>query len=321
METDLVRFYRLINADDEGSFTAELAPKAGSLDFQVDFYGQGKFPPTAYHSEGHQDGMGVCIYLALVHQLLGDDFRFAILDDVVTSVDVNHRRQFCRLLANEFPDVQFIITTHDPVWARQMRTEGLVSSRSEARLHGWTVDTGPFYENGETWARIEEDLERDDVNAAASKLRRHLEAAAGDIAEQIGGRVAYRSAGNYELGDLLGAIIGRHGKLLGQAAKAANSWDDGAVAAAVADKQARRKEAGADLDREKWAINPLVHNTDWAQMSVADFRPVVDAARAFLELFTCDNVECGGWIHTSGSPEPEVIRCRCGNYSLNLLEK
>ena len=69
---------------------------AGKLDFKVDFYGIGMFPPAAYHSEGHQDGMGVCLYLALMKQILAEDFRFAVLDDVVMSVDGNHRRQFCQ---------------------------------------------------------------------------------------------------------------------------------------------------------------------------------------------------------------------------------
>lgn len=57
-------FYRAINADDEADFKASLEPKAQKLDLLVDFYGIGMFPPVAYHSEGHQDGMGVCLYLS-----------------------------------------------------------------------------------------------------------------------------------------------------------------------------------------------------------------------------------------------------------------
>ena len=59
--------------------------------------------------------------------------QITVLDDVVTSVDTNHRRQFCKLLKDAFPDVQFIITTHDEVWARQMQSSGLVGRRSLAR--------------------------------------------------------------------------------------------------------------------------------------------------------------------------------------------
>jgi recombinational DNA repair ATPase RecF len=120
VEKSFSAYYCQINSDDESSFKAGLEPSAGKLDLEVDFYGLGMFPPNAYHSEGHQDGMGVCLYLALIGQLLKDDFRLAVLDDVVTSVDNNHRRQFCKLLKDVFPDVQFIITTHDDVWARQI---------------------------------------------------------------------------------------------------------------------------------------------------------------------------------------------------------
>ena len=148
VEADFSAFYRQLNSDDESTFRANLGPSAGKLDLTVDFYGLGMFPPAAYHSEGHQDGMGVCLYLALVKQLLGSNFRFAVLDDVVMSVDRNHRRQFCKLLKEAFPNVQFIITTHDEVWARQMQSSGLITGKTQARFHGWSVDHGPLYRAG-----------------------------------------------------------------------------------------------------------------------------------------------------------------------------
>ena len=64
----------------------------------MNFYERGLFPPAAFHSEGHQDGMGVCLYLALMKRLFGDRFTIALLDDVVMSVDAGHRYQFCKLL-------------------------------------------------------------------------------------------------------------------------------------------------------------------------------------------------------------------------------
>ena len=128
------------------------------------------FRRAAYHSEGHQDGMGVCLYLALAKQILADDFRFAVLDDVVMSVDSHHRKQFCRLLKESFPNVQFIITTHDEVWARQMQASGLIGRKSQARFHGWTVNEGPVYEQGgDVWERIGSDLAKDDVPGSSSQ--------------------------------------------------------------------------------------------------------------------------------------------------------
>jgi energy-coupling factor transporter ATP-binding protein EcfA2 len=323
VEDDFSNYYRAINADDESSFRAALAPAAGKLDLEVDFYGLGMFPPSAYHSEGHQDGMGLCLYLALIGRLFQSDLRLAVLDDVVTSVDSNHRRQFCRLLKDAFPDVQFTITTHDEVWARQMQSSGLIDRRSVARFHGWTVDGGPIYGQGDdVWDQIADDLHRDDVPGAAHKLRRSLEASMADVASAIGAQIVYRPDNNYELGAFLTAVKSRHNSLLKKAAASANSWNNETAKQFVAERKERRAQATLAQDGENWAINALVHNNDWAVMSKADFEPVVDASRQFLELFSCTNPECTSWMYTVGMPgQEEALRCPCGSLNLNLRTK
>ncbi|GBE65152.1 hypothetical protein MFM001_16140 [Mycobacterium sp. MFM001] len=323
VEDDFSDYYRQINADDESSFKAGLAPSAGKLDLEVDFYGLGMFPPTAYHSEGHQDGMGLCLYLALIRQLLQDDFRFAVLDDVVTSVDTNHRRQFCALLKDVFPDVQFIITTHDEVWARQMQSSGLVHRRAKAQFQGWNVDRGPMYVQGQDlWAQIDADLANDDVPGAAHKLRRNLEALMADIAASLHAKVIYRADNNYELGAFLDGVKSRYKGLLKKAAASANSWNNQPVKQQVMDLDAARLEVVGAQDGENWAINALVHNNDWATMSKADFAPVVTTCKKFLDLFTCSNPTCDGWIYVVEGPGGEdALRCGCGTLNLNLRSK
>jgi recombinational DNA repair ATPase RecF len=135
VQKDFSRFYRAVNEDDEGEFTAKLTPTAGSLGLDVNFYDRGLFPPAAFHSEGHQDGMGVCLYLALMKRLFGKRFTFALLDDVVMSVDAGHRYQFCKLLKTHFPNTQFVITTHDRLWAEQMKSAGLVTGKTSISFH------------------------------------------------------------------------------------------------------------------------------------------------------------------------------------------
>jgi len=323
VEDDFSNYYRQINSDDESSFKAGLSPTAGKLDLEVDFYGLGMFPPMAYHSEGHQDGMGVCLYLALIRQLLKSDFRLAVLDDVVTSVDANHRRQFCKLLKDVFPDVQFIMTTHDEVWARLMQSSGLIARRSLARFHGWTVDGGPLYgQGGDFWTQIEADLTKDDVPGAAHKLRRNLEASLADIAAGIQGQVVFRPDNNYDLSSFFTAVKGRHGDLLKKATASANSWNNETAKQKVENLKAERAKAMCAQDGENWAINALVHNNDWATMTKADFAPVVEACKQFLDLFTCSNATCDGWVYVLGiSGKEEELRCSCGSFALNLRKK
>lgn len=323
VETRFSEFYGAINQDDEGEFKAKFKPDGAKLELLVDFYGLGMFPPGAYHSEGHQDGMGICLYLALIEKIMGDNFSLSVLDDVVMSVDVNHRKQFCELLSNEFPNTQFIITTHDEIWAKQMQTTGLIKSKSDVRFRGWSVDNGPIYEQGKVfWDKIDDSLDKDEVSAAAHTLRRGLEAELPDIAEALGARVAYRGDAKYELGDFQHSVKGRHGDLLKLAAASADSWNNQDEKDKVQNLKNIRSAAALTQDRENWAVNLQVHYNDWATMTAAEFRDVVVAWRDFLKLFMCSNEDCEIWIAVTGRPgQEESLRCRCGNYNLNLLKK
>jgi len=121
-----VELYRQLHGDDEEDFDAHLASEGAGVDFKVSFHGEGTHPPHALHSEGHQDSMGICLYLALAEELTEGYIDLIILDDVMMSVDAPHRRQICHLLADFFKGKQFFITTHDQTWARQLKNESVV---------------------------------------------------------------------------------------------------------------------------------------------------------------------------------------------------
>lgn len=316
-------FYRSINHEDEADFKAKFKPDGAKLELLVDFYGLGMFPPGAYHSEGHQDGMGICLYLALIEKIMGENFSLSVLDDVVMSVDVNHRKQFCELLKNAFPDTQFIITTHDEIWAKQMQTTGLIKSKSDIRFRGWTVENGPIHDQGKVfWDKIDEHLADDDIAGGAHKLRHGLEAELPDIAEALGARVAFRGDAKYEMGDFLHAIKGRHAELLKKAAESASSWNKKDEAAKVKQLQAERVAAALTQERESWPTNLLVHQNDWMNMTPKEFKDVPKAWHEFLELFTCSNPECETWIEVSyKNNKEESLRCRCNDLNLNLVKK
>jgi len=323
VEGDFSTYYREINADDEGEFKAKLEPSEGKLDLEVDFYGRGMFPPGAYHSEGHQDGMGGCLYFALMKRLLGERFRFVVLDDVVMSVDQDHRKQFCRLLKTRFPDTQFIITTHDKVWAKQMQSEGLVDPGAGVVFHIWSVQTGPIFEQiSEVWNQIEADLAQNDVPTAAGRLRRHMEYVAAELADQLGAKPTYRGDFSYDLGDLLSAVIGRQGEILKLAAKSANDWKDEDAKAKVEAMKTARSDGLTAYGGEIWVINKTIHYNDWADFSKSEFKQVVAALKTLLLQFRCRKPECDSWLYVMPRKgDPEVLRCRCMGVNLNLKPK
>lgn len=141
-------FYEAVNPD-ESAFDPTLSQTNTGVEFAVDFYDTGDHPPHALHSEGHQDLMGVCLFLALAAELSPLSRLPVLLDDVVMSVDAGHREQFATVLRDELSEhFQLLITTHDAGWAHQLVETGVTGDRNVLRFTAWTPDEGPTIEQG-----------------------------------------------------------------------------------------------------------------------------------------------------------------------------
>lgn len=321
VEAEFRSYYRDINRDDESKFEAQLTPSLGKLGFEVDFYGKGFFPPGAYHSEGHQDGMGLCLYLALMKHLLGDQFTFAVLDDVLMSVDAGHRREVCTLLRAKFPKTQFVLTTHDPVWLNHMKSSKLVTGKSAITFRKWHVDHGPQeWKQTDVWAEVDQLVANNEIRAAAGQLRHYLEYAAAEWCMRLGGRVEFRSDGKYELGDLFPAAIGAMNELYKKAKSTAQSWGDKARVDEINGCHTIFTAAVTQSQSEQWQINPAVHFNEWANLQQQDFEPVVAAFKRLESEFECP--ACGDLIYVVRSGKTkEAARCGCAKVNLNLKPK
>jgi hypothetical protein len=323
VESQFGDLYRYINRDDEDKFAAQLTPSMGKLGFDVDFYGRGFFPPGAYHSEGHQDGMGVCLYLALMNHLLGNAFSFAVLDDVLMSVDAGHRREVCKLLKDKFPNTQFILTTHDEIWLRHMKSAGLIAPGAFIHFRTWDVENGPTeWDDRDIWQEIESEVARDDIRAAAGLLRHYLEFASAEICHVLRAPVEFRGDAQFQLGDLLPAAIGKFGSLLREGKSVAQSWGRPEDMKAIEDLESGLKTCVATTKVDQWQVNSAVHYNAWADLHKEDFQPVVNAYRKLMESFGCSNTKCMGLFYVQ--PERgtrEGVRCACGNTHINLRKK
>lgn len=315
---DFSDYYRAINREDEKKFVGKLTSEPAKLSFDVDFYGRGLFPPGAYHSEGHQDAMGLCLYLALMKHTLGDNFTFAVLDDVLMSVDTGHRREVCRLLKSEFPKTQFILTTHDRVWLQYMKTEGLISR--SVSFGGWTIDSGPrVWDDHDIWTEIQDELAKDDVPQAAWLLRRYLEYTAVILADNLRARPEFRGDGHYDLADLLPPVLKQWKKWLEDGERSAIHWNREEQKASLTAMRATAKDLIARTNVETWAINPSVHFNEWANLQSHEFQEVVDAFKELLEHLSCEKPACKSYLYVLPlKTRPEELRCNCGKTSINL---
>lgn len=316
-----VELYKALHGSDEKGFTANIEPDGAALNFEVDFYGRGTHSPHALHSEGHQDSMGLCLYLALSERLAEGLIDLVILDDVVMSVDVDHRRDLCRVLASSFPNRQFLITTHDKTWANQLKSEGVIGQQGVVEFYNWNIDTGPQVSyQVDLWERIEEDIQRNDISSAAARLRRGLEQYFGMVCDALQVPVRYKLNGQLDLGDFTIPLMNGYSKLVKKARKSAISWNNTELQMEFDEIDSIRREVYTRTYAEQWALNANVHYNNWIYFSENDFRPVAEAFQDLCGLFMCTH--CGGMLSvaTTGT-KPVGIRCNCGSVNWNLTGK
>ena len=114
------------------------------IEFEYYFHGTSTYPPMKYLSESHLNSLGVVLFLASAKPF-NQTSKFLVLDDIVTSFDLNHRRRLLRLIKEEFSDWQIVLLTHEAFWFDMIKKE-LVPE-------GWLVHEVEW--DGENGIRIE----------------------------------------------------------------------------------------------------------------------------------------------------------------------
>lgn len=320
VKADFEKSYQFINADDEADFESEFITSENSLEIKAKFYNHGNHPPAAYHSEGHQDGMGLCLYLALMNQVFSGDLQLVILDDVVMSIDNGHRKKLCELLKSKFQKTQFIITTHEKTWFKQMLTAKLVDSKSALQFCGWTVEGGPqIIGVVESWDSIEAALQINDVSLAAWRLRNYIEYIASELADNLGAKVTFRANGDHAAGELLQSVCSRFRELLKKSARARKSWGRDEEAQVALDLDNKFGSLFEEItSRENWMINPAVHYNGWEDFTPSDFARVVKAYKELFQCMTCK--DCKTLLQQNTPVNSKEISCMCGNHSFRFTE-
>jgi energy-coupling factor transporter ATP-binding protein EcfA2 len=313
-------YYKTIHAEDEKSFSSQIKHIGAELIFEVDFYGRGLFPPHALHSEGHQDSMGLCLFFALNKYLTQDRIKTVVLDDVVMSIDRNHRRGVCSLLKKHFPDRQFIITTHDTAWAKQLKTESVVKLKNMLHFVNWNIETGPIFElEKDLWEKIKDDLQKDDIPAAAHKLRYNAECYFENVCDFLNARIPYKGHHQWELSDFAPAAISAYKEYLKKAKANFQILKQVDKINELGEYEATINDIINRSQVEQWVINASVHYNKWQDFSKNDFEPVVKVFQELFSLFTCS--KCGTIIsisYSKGTTPKAILSCGCGSFFWNL---
>lgn len=200
-----------INADETSEctqlvLTATPRAAAGGLRLVVEFLGLvGSSDPRAFLSEGHLDSLGLSLYLATV-RLFNQSGTLLVLDDVLTSIDKEHRHRVAELLFEEFADFQIVLTTHDEHWFGILQS--MAGARGDLgkwifkRIARWTLHGGPESAAFEsTWSFIEANLTEEAYRELGGPLRLVLEDFLKRVAAKISLKVNYKFDGKYTSGD------------------------------------------------------------------------------------------------------------------------
>jgi hypothetical protein len=181
------------------------ATRRASTDLKIESFGSIE-DPRAFASEGHLDSLGLCIFLGFVKKF-NEDCKFIVLDDVVTTIDSQHRDLLCKLLFEHFRDYQLFITTHDAIWYEQLcaaqRAYGISGDCRNMEIIKWTFETGPIIEPYRPrWQRIEDRINSGDKAGAANEGRRYLEWLLKNTCETMMARPLFKMMSGYTVADL-----------------------------------------------------------------------------------------------------------------------
>jgi hypothetical protein len=190
----------------------------GSIALTSKFHGK-QGDPRGCYSEGHVDSAGLCIFLAIrrLHHTQKPELAILILDDVLHSVDGEHRLATAKLILKEFKDHQIIITTHDPLWFENLKAVGQGRNFRHLRIANWSLATGPV------WGDHLSDCEwlKSALGLAAKpedriiKAGRLLEAMLQNLCDGLSVAVPFRLRGDYTLDPLWTSFLTKAKKNLG----------------------------------------------------------------------------------------------------------
>lgn len=179
----VTEYYNFIHEDDDLTNPQVNVKNSRGLTLGLIFE-ENDADPRSYASEGHLDSLGLCIFLAFAK--VYNKYNFIVLDDIISTVDLDHKEMVIRLLFEKFSDYTFIITTHNKLWYEQLQrlasANNLRHKFTFMEIIGWDKIEGPILsKNPSSKKRIEEHLKANDTFAAGNAIRRHLEFVLDDL--------------------------------------------------------------------------------------------------------------------------------------------
>ena len=270
-----------------------------AIDIGLKFHGVEQESPRLTLSEGYRNGLGLCIFLAMAKREADKD-RPLFLDDVVVSLDRNHRGMIAELLEKEFDRRQVVILTHDREWYTELRLQ--LDGKHwtfKALLPYETPDLGIRWSHKTTTFDDARAQLKERPDSAGNDARKIMDVELALIAERLQIRLPYLRADKNDkrmAHEFLARLINDGKKCFQNKA-----GDDYEVY-----MEAVNKFEQADRLLVSWG-NRGSHSFD---LEYQEAIKLIDACENALEIFKCSSCDMRVWFaNAEGS---EWVQCRCG---------
>jgi energy-coupling factor transporter ATP-binding protein EcfA2 len=290
-------FYDQVHPGEEIA-TAKLTVRpnvANSLNLNSTFFGS-EAPPLKYYSESHLDTLGLCFFLAIRKlEIEGTPlFKLLLIDDVLHSVDAEHRTRLAQLLKSHFADHQIVLVTHDKNFYERLKAT-LGGGYKYLAISSWDIDTGPHLSDPST------DLDRV-INPATWEGKSHEElAAAGgrffewllkELTEKLQVPIVARFTHGHDIGSMWPPLAAKLDKNKGFSAAHTG------LVKKINDNGWVRNKIGAHHNEQESSETPK---------EVTEF---IDALAELYKATTCAEEKCGTAIEASKANK-DIWRCGC----------
>lgn len=263
----------------------------GSVEISTSFHGAAEHP-LLHFSESHLDTLGLCYFLAARRLEANTNltFRLLVLDDVVHSVDADHRDRIARLLKEKFADHQIVIVTHDSIFYQRLRA--LFGSKYEyVYFTNWSLEGGPVRIQASTdidrvtSAGIRNSMAQDELAGACGRFGEWLFM---QLDERLQVAVQARFSRPHDLGNLWPPLAAKLRKQKTFEAK---------------------KDIVERIDASQWVRNKVGahYNEPESPVTPAEVRELAEALSDLFDATFCQ--ACG---NTIAKVDDKTWKCECG---------
>jgi hypothetical protein len=286
-------FYEAIHPG-EGIATSKLTVRqatSASIQLSSSFDGH-EGPPLLYYSESHLDTLGLCYFLAIrkLEVASSPTFRLLLVDDVLHSVDAEHRTRLARLLKANFDDHQLVLVTHDKHFYDRLRAI-FGGGYKYVAISGWDLEYGPRLSDPST------DLDRViEPKSRVGKSHEEVAAAGGrffewllkDLTEQLQVALQARFSREHDIGSMWPSLA----KKLGQRKTFV----------------AKYPSLVKDLNDNAWVRNRIGAHDNETESSITpqEVTAFIYQLAALYHAVVCS--QCGSTIQRS---QTDAWQCRC----------